>query len=114
MLKSTTANIAVVVAFTGFFAAGAATTAFADSQWQYDHPRREQINNRLATQNLRIHREVKAGDLTKAQATQLHANDHQIRQEERAMASQNGGQLTKLEQKTLNQQENRVSHKIGE
>jgi hypothetical protein len=29
------------------------------------------------------------------------------------MASQNGGHITKLEQKTLNQQENAVSRQIG-
>ena len=95
-------------------AVGVATSAMADTTWQQDHPRREQVNNRLANQNARIHKEVKEGDLTKGQAANLHKDDHQIRKEERAMASQNGGHITKLEQKTLNQQENRVSNKIGE
>jgi Spy/CpxP family protein refolding chaperone len=96
------------------FAAGVATSATADTTWQKNHPRREQVNNRLAGQNARIHDQVKEGELTKAQAARLHKDDHQIRKEERAMASQNGGHITKLEQKTLNQQENRVSNKIGE
>ena len=39
--------------------------------------------------------------------------DRQIRKEERAMASQNGGHITRQEQKTLNQQENQVSREIG-
>jgi len=30
------------------------------------------------------------------------------------MASQNGGHITKLEQRALNQQENRVSKQIGD
>lgn len=77
------------------------------------HPRRAEVNHRLARQNKRIHEEVKEGDLTKTQAAQLHKDDHQIRQEERDMASQNNGHITKQEQKTLNQQENQVSKQIG-
>jgi hypothetical protein len=76
------------------------------------HPRREQVNNRLANQNQRIHQEVKQGDLSKAQAAKLHKDDRQIRKEERLMASQNGGHITKSEQRVLNQQENGVSRQI--
>jgi hypothetical protein len=93
--------------------AGVTTTALADTQWQKDHPRREEVNNRLGNQNQRIHNQVKAGDLSKAQAAKLHKDDHQIRKEERMMASQNGGHITKSEQKVLNQQENGVSNQIG-
>jgi hypothetical protein len=93
--------------------AGLSTTALADNQWQKNHPRREQVNNRLANQNQRIHQEVKEGDLSKAQAAKLHKEDHQIRREERLMASQNGGHITRSEQKVLNQQQNAVSKQIG-
>ena len=84
-----------------------------DTTWQKNHPRREQVNQRLAHQNARIKTEVKEGDLTKSQAAGLHKDDRQIRREERLMASQNGGHVTKQEQKTLNQQENAVSKQIG-
>ncbi len=87
--------------------------AMAETQWEKEHPRRDQVNDRLANQDKRIHNEVKEGELTKAQASNLHHQDHQIRQEERDMASQNGGHITKQEQKTLNQQENAVSKEIG-
>ncbi|HXZ59748.1 MAG TPA: hypothetical protein VEG26_06160 [Steroidobacteraceae bacterium] len=91
-----------------------ATPALADeTQWQKDHPRRTEVNKRLANQNKRIHNEVKEGEITKAQAKQLHSEDHAIRQEERTMASTNGGHITKAEQKSLNQQENQVSQQIG-
>ena len=50
---------------------------------------------------------MKNGTLDKQQAAQLHKKDRQIRQEERDMSSQNGGHITKQEQKTLNQQEKR-------
>ncbi len=90
-----------------------AGTASADTRWQKHHPRREQVNNRLANQNRRIHNEVKEGELSKSQAASLHKDDRQIRQEERDMASQNGGHITKSEKKTLNQQENAVSKDIS-
>ena len=94
---------------------GLAASAMADddTKWQKDHPRREQVNNRLANQNKRIDRERKEGEITKAQAQKLHAKDHAIRQEERTMASTNHGHITKAEQKSLNQQENQVSRQIG-
>ena len=94
--------------------AGLATSAFADeTQWQKDHPRRTEVNARLANQNKRINTERKEGEITKAQAHKMHAEDHAIRQEERTMASTNHGHITKAEQKALNQQENQVSKQIG-
>jgi hypothetical protein len=93
--------------------AGIGSTALADTTWQKDHPRREQVNNRLANQDKRINTQVKDGDMSKAKAAKLHTEDHQIRTEERLMASQNGSHITKQEQKTLNQQENKVSKQIG-
>ena len=89
------------------------SNAFAATQWQKDHPRRTQVNNRLNNQNARIHNEVKDGQINKAQAAKLHNEDHAIRGEERSMASTNGGHITKTEQKALNQQENQVSQQIG-
>ncbi|MBS0215664.1 MAG: hypothetical protein JSR50_07925 [Proteobacteria bacterium] len=95
-------------------ASAATTTKKHESRWDRHHPRRDEVNDRLANQNRRIHEERKEGDLTKAQARTLHKDDRQIRQEERDMASQNGGHITRTEQRTLNQQENAVSKKIGE
>lgn len=93
--------------------AGAAAQAIAETTFQKNHPRREQVNERLANQNRRIHQERMAGEITPQQARRLHRQDRQIRQEERAMASQNGGHLTKSEQRVLNQQENATSRQIG-
>ncbi|MFZ1100725.1 MAG: hypothetical protein WAN26_15130 [Steroidobacteraceae bacterium] len=99
----------VVAAALGAFV----TPAMAQTQWQKDHPRRTEVNGRLANQNQRIHNEVKSGQINKAQAAQLHHEDHSIRREERTMASTNNGHITKTEQHALNQQENQVSHQIG-
>ncbi|MGA2551345.1 MAG: hypothetical protein ABSF50_14420 [Burkholderiaceae bacterium] len=93
---------------------GMSSAARAEDTWQKDHPRRAEVNGRLANQNQRIHNEVKDGQISKGQAAALHHEDHQIRQEERDMASQNGGHITKQEQRTLNQQENGVSRQIGQ
>ena len=76
------------------------------------HPRRKEVNSRLANQNARIdHKEAK-GKMSPKEANKLHKEDHQIRQEERDMASQDHGHITKQEQKTLNQQENKTSRQI--
>ena len=87
-------------------------TASAETTWQKNHPRRTQVNHRLGNQNRRIHNDVKDGTLSKGQTAQLHHEDHQVRQEERDMASQDGGHITRQEQRTLNQQENGISNQI--
>ncbi len=106
------ARKALSVAVVGVALAGFASSASADTAWQKAHPRREQVNNRLANQNRRIHKDVKNGTLTRGQAAALHHDDRRIRREERSMAGQNGGHVTKAEQKALNQQENAVSRTI--
>jgi len=111
MFKPVAKSIAVVLATAAVTVF--ASSAMAETQWEKDHPRRDQVNDRLANQNKRIHQEVKEGEMSKGRAAQLHHEDHQIRKEERLMASQNGGHITKQEQRTLNQQENHVSHQIG-
>jgi hypothetical protein len=92
---------------------GLAANAFAEDQWQKDHPRRTEVNQRLANQNRRIHNEVKDGQISKGQAAQLHSEDHSLRTEERTMASHDNGHITKADQRALNQQENAVSKQIG-
>ncbi|MES2126976.1 MAG: hypothetical protein V4463_06865 [Pseudomonadota bacterium] len=90
------------------------SNAFAvDGDFQTSHPRRAEVNARLAKQNQRIKKEVKEGEITKDQAKSLHQEDKAIRSEERTMASLHNGHITKAEQKSLNQQENAVSKQIG-
>jgi len=106
-------SVALGMAVISLFLLGNTVITFAESDWAKDHPRRHQVNKRLNNQNKRINQEVKEGEITKAQAANLHKQDHMIRQEERDMARQNGGHITKGEQKVLNQQENAVSREIG-
>lgn len=102
-----------VILLSVFAAASVGTSFAAEGQWEKNHPRRAEVNDRLANQNKRINQEVKEGEISKGQAAKLHREDRQVRREERAMASQNGGHITKQEQRTLNQQENGISRQIG-
>jgi hypothetical protein len=113
MFSRTAKHATLVTALVALFAGTAGSAFAADTQFDATHPRRAEVNSRLANQDRRIHREVKEGEISKGQAAKLHKEDHQIRHEERAMASQNGGHITKQEQRTLNQQENGVSKQIG-
>ncbi|BBO99436.1 hypothetical protein [Sulfuriferula nivalis] len=112
MLNRTSKAVLITV-LTGFIAA-TATSAMAESNFEKTHPRRDQVNDRVHNQDKRINKEVKEGDMSKREANKLHKDDHQIRQEERDMAHQDGGHITKQDQKTLNQQENGVSKQIGQ
>lgn len=114
------ACLAALVAATSFGAlaqtpapAAAAPAAPAANNFDATHPRRAEVNGRLANQNARIDAERKDGQITKTQAQSLHAQDHAIRGEERTMASHDDGHITRADKRALNQQENGVSKEIG-
>ncbi|MBF0556079.1 MAG: hypothetical protein HQK96_16260 [Nitrospirae bacterium] len=95
----------LILSFTG--------VSMAETRWQRNHPRRTQVNKRLLNQHRRINKELRRGKISRAQARQLKKENRQIRRDERHMARQNGGHITKDEQKALNQRENDVSNQIG-
>jgi hypothetical protein len=113
LVMNTRSHRILAAAIVAGFGTLAASSAFADTAWEKSHPRREEVNNRLASQNQRITEERREGELTRDQAQHLRSEDRAIRQEERDMARQNGGHITKSEQVVLNQQLNKVSHQIG-
>jgi hypothetical protein len=92
---------------------GTIASASADTVWQKHHPRREEVNGRLANQNRRIGTERAEGEITASQARALHADDRAIRNQERFDATLDNGHITKAEQRALNQEENGVSRQIG-
>lgn len=112
MFSINTRKIATLV-LAGVFAAGVVSAAMAETQWDKDHPRRDEVNDRVQNQNKRIHQEVKEGEMSKAKAAKLHREDRAIRKEERRMAARHDGHITKGEQAKLNRQENAVSKDIG-
>lgn len=89
------------------------TSAFAETNWERNHLRRDQVNDRLENQNRRINRELREGEISPQQARRLHREDRAIRQEERTMARFDDGHITRTDQRALNQQENAVSRQIG-
>jgi hypothetical protein len=90
-----------------------AGSAFAETSWERNHPRRDQVNDRLANQSRRINQEYREGEISRDQARVLHREDRQVRREERTMASLDGGHITRTDQRALNQQENVISRQIG-
>ncbi|MDE1929120.1 MAG: hypothetical protein KGJ30_13670 [Burkholderiales bacterium] len=95
--------------------AAASGAAFAQPApgWADTHPRRAEVNSRLAAQNRRIHHEIAEGEMSKARAARLHREDRRIRRQERALAARDHGHITPGEQRALNARENRVSRQIG-
>jgi hypothetical protein len=90
----------------GFAGAASAST------WGQEHPRRVEVNRRLNHQANRIADQELIGNLSPRRAAHLLHADNQVRREERLMASQNRGHITRLEQRALNQQENRIGDRI--
>jgi hypothetical protein len=103
-------NLGIVLLGLGMVLSTAASVSAAT--WKQTHPRRTEVNHRLAIQNARIHHGVKDGSITPREAAQLHAEDHAIRNEERSDAALHDGHITKAEQHQLNQQENQASRDI--
>ena len=110
----TTTRITMTLAAIATLGTLLAAPVFAqETQWDKDHPRRTEVNDRLQNQNKRITNEVKSGQITKTQAQNLRANDKTIHGEEKAMASQDNGHITKTDKKALNQQLNQNSQAIA-
>jgi hypothetical protein len=101
----------IIASLTTIMVAGSAAGASA-ATWAERHPRRDEVNDRLTNQNLRIHHDLKAGKITMREARQLHRDDRQIRTTERVDAKFDHGHLTKADQRSLNQDENAVSRDI--
>ena len=113
MFKKIRISNLAVVCFCVMTLLGTASLSFAQTQWEKEHPRRAEVNRRIDNQNNRINHELKEGKISPEQAKQEHMQERKIRHEERAMARQNGGRITKPEQRELNQQLNVSSQQIG-
>jgi hypothetical protein len=99
-------------AFSGLLVAGLATPAFAESVWEHNHPRRDQVNDRVANQFRRINQERREGEISRGQAQALRLQERGVLAEERADARLHGGHITRVEQAQLNRDLNAISHEI--
>jgi hypothetical protein len=104
----------LMLAAMGLVMAGStvATTASAETYFQATHPRRAEVNHRLAVQKHRIVAARREGLITPRKAAFLHRQDKMIRHEERADARLHGGHITKAEQRVLNHKEARVNRAL--
>jgi hypothetical protein len=102
----------ILVAIMGVGLALGGAGAASAGTWQNDHPRRVEVNHRLAHQDMRINRNLRDGHITTREAMRLHRDDRMIRHEERRDAAFHGSHLTRMEQARLNHQENRTSRQI--
>ena len=102
----------LALALVAFAAFGGTIADASAATWAQTHPRRDQVNDRLANQNARIKHDVATGKITVGQAALLHKEDKTVRAQERFDASLNGGHITKAEQRSLNQNENAINGKI--
>jgi hypothetical protein len=98
-----------LMAFTFF---GSTVVDASAATWQQTHPRRVEVNDRLAVQKARINLDVATGKITSAQATKLHKEDRAVRAQERFDGSLNDTHVTKAEKRSLNQNENAISRQI--
>jgi hypothetical protein len=90
----------------------AALMLFSIPSYADHHPRRAQVEYRLANEHARIRAGARQGQLTPREAYRLRREARSIRAQERAFASRHGGHITRHEQRVLNRRENRLSRHI--
>lgn len=86
--------------------------ALAFAQDVPGHPRENEVNNRLQTQQERIGKGVADGQINARQAAKDSARDAKVAHEESRDEAKNGGKLTKAEQAKMNRQLNKDSADI--
>jgi hypothetical protein len=87
-------------------------TSLAMAQDVPDHPRVNEVNQRLDNQQARINQGVANGTMTGKEAARDEAHDANIAKRESVDEAKHGGHLTKGEQNRLNKSENKNSGRI--
>ena len=103
---------ALFIALFGIAGAAATVTAASANPRDWHHPRRAEVNHRLARQDMRINRDYARGRISLRQAHYLHAEDRMIRHQERFDARFDRGHITRADDRALNRDENGVSRQI--
>jgi hypothetical protein len=102
-----------LITLASLFIAGATVPAFAESVWDRHHPRRDQVNDRIAHQERRITQERREGELSRSQARAMRGQLAGIRDQERYDARFDRGHISRYEQGQLNRELNYTSREIG-
>lgn len=91
---------------------GAAGASFAQGPWDRDHPRIEQIRDRLDREDARVDHRFRERRLSPREAGHLHREIADIRRDGRRMAERRGGHLNPREADGLNRRIDSVSRRI--
>jgi hypothetical protein len=87
-------------------------SSLAVAQTVPDHPRVNEVNQRLDNQQARINQGLANGTMTGKQAARDEAHDANIAKRESVDEAKHNGHLTKGEQNRLNKSENKNSRRI--
>jgi galactitol-specific phosphotransferase system IIB component len=87
-------------------------SSLAMAQEVPDHPRVNEVNQRLDNQQARINQGLANGTMTGKEAARDESHDANIAKRESVDEAKHGGHLTKGEQNRLNRSENRNSRHI--
>jgi hypothetical protein len=105
-------NIKSISFLSASLVCAALSAAPAMAQDVPDHPRVNEVNQRLDNQQARINQGLKNGTMTEKQAARDEAHDANIAKRESVDEAKHGGHLTKAEQNRLNKSENKNSQRI--
>jgi hypothetical protein len=86
--------------------------SLATAQTVPDHPRVNEVNQRLDNQQARINQGLASGTMTNKEAARDEKHDANIAKRESVDEAKHNGHLTKGEQNRLNRSENRNSRRI--
>ena len=103
---------ALLIVLFGAAASLAVAGSASANPWNWHHPRRAEVNHRLAFQDRRINHDFRDGRISFHQARYLHGEDRMIRHQERFDARFDRGHVTRADQRALNRDENGVSRQI--
>jgi len=100
------------LAATIIIASFGSTLAVAQTAPVPDHPRENEVNQRLDNQQARVDQGLANGTMTGREAAHDEQHDEHIAQRESADEAKHNGHITKSEQRRLNRSENRNSKRI--
>ena len=102
----------LLVAALGLAVVASASAASAETRWERQHPRQDQVLDRDAHLRREIRAERRAGEISPARAHRLLVKDRHIAREDHAIARTNGGYISPREQHIMNRQETRLARHV--
>jgi hypothetical protein len=100
--------------FAGSAAAQTATTTSGAGPGVVDpgHPRVNEVNQREENQQKRVANGINNGTMSPRETANVEKREASVQKQEQNDMAKHNGHLTKVEQRQLNQRQNRISHSI--